>query len=105
MLLRTPSGVTSPTTVTFFVAMSMSKEVTPGLDTTDVLVNETELAGGVGRVKRLTFHLGEVLLHFPGACFAVQGYLEHNHLLRCQCMLFLGESSRSHMFASQVLLN
>lgn len=30
MLLSTPSGVTSPTTVTFFVAMSMSKEVTPG---------------------------------------------------------------------------
>jgi hypothetical protein len=29
----------------------------------------------------LTFHLGEVLLHFPGARFAVQGYLEHNHHL------------------------
>lgn len=32
MLLRTPSGVTSPTTVTFFDAISMSKEVTPELD-------------------------------------------------------------------------
>lgn len=30
MLLRTPSGVTSPTTVTFFVAKSMSYDVTPG---------------------------------------------------------------------------
>ena len=44
MLLRTPSGVTSPTTVTFFVAMSMSKEVTPGLDAgLYVLVIQTEL--------------------------------------------------------------
>lgn len=31
MLLSTPSGVTSPTTVTFFVAISMSKELTPSI--------------------------------------------------------------------------
>jgi hypothetical protein len=29
----------------------------------------------------LTFHLGEVLLHFPCARFAVQGYLQNNHLV------------------------
>ena len=28
----------------------------------------------------LTFHLGEVLLHFAGASFAMQGHLQHNHL-------------------------
>jgi hypothetical protein len=58
----------------------MSKEVTPGLDTTDVLVNETELAGGVGRVKRLTFHLGEVLLHLASAPLAVQRYPQNHYL-------------------------
>ena len=82
MLLRTPSGVTSPTTVTFFVAMSMSKEVTPGLDAgLYVLVIQTELeVKGYRMSEKFTFHLGDVLLHLASAPLAVQRYPQNHHL-------------------------
>jgi hypothetical protein len=51
----------------------------------DVLLNSEQKTSDPEEeilADRLTFHLGEVLLHFPGACFAVQRHLQHNNLTR-----------------------
>ena len=88
-LARTPSGVTSPTTVTFFAAKSMLNVLTPVQKTQlgYLSVNSEEKVSEILKpwlhvyeTMMLTFHLGEVLLHFAGASFAMQGHLQHNHL-------------------------